>query len=99
MALTAILEFRIKPDVLDEAREALHAILADTRAFAGCQGVDVLVDETDPGRWLLYETWESAQADAAYREFRAGPGDTSATMGPLLAAAPLLTKYTVDPRI
>jgi quinol monooxygenase YgiN len=49
----------------------------------------------DPARWLLIEKWESEEHDAAYRTFRAGPGAIT-DLGPLLAGAPVLTKYTVD---
>ncbi|MGB6274775.1 MAG: antibiotic biosynthesis monooxygenase, partial [Rhodococcus sp. (in: high G+C Gram-positive bacteria)] len=44
---------------------------------------------------IAYETWESAEADAKYREFRAGPGKI-AELPPLLAAPPTLTKFTAD---
>lgn len=38
------------------------------------------------------EKWESEQHDAAYREFRAGPGAIT-ELGPLLAGAPKLTYF------
>lgn len=98
MAITATLELRLRPDMLDEARTLLRRVLEETRAFDGNLGVDVLVDRDDPAHWIAYETWESEEHDAAYREFRAGPGEIT-DLGPLLAAAPVLTMFTIDPAI
>ena len=95
MAVNAILELKFKPDVLDEARKVVGDILKDTRAFEGCLGVDVLIDSADETRWLAYERWESEAHDAAYRAWRASPEGAITALGPLLAGAPSLTKYTI----
>lgn len=94
MALIALLDLTLKAETLDDAKVVLGRVLADTRAFDGCQGVDVLVDEDDETHWIAYERWESAEADAKYREFREGPGKIT-DLGPLLGGAPKLTKFTV----
>lgn len=98
MALIATLDFTFKPESLAEARALLRTVLADTRAFEGCLGVEVWVDQENEAHVVAYETWESAEADAKYREFRAGPGKIT-EMPPLLAAAPVLTKFTLDSSI
>jgi heme oxygenase (mycobilin-producing) len=54
----------------------------------------VLVDSADPAHVVLYETWESADHDRAYREWRATPEGAS-RLGSILAAAPKLTLFTV----
>ncbi|MFJ6095371.1 putative quinol monooxygenase [Williamsia muralis] len=95
MSLTALLEVTFKPEALSDAKELMTKVLADTRAFDGCESVDVLVDSADPNHWMIVERWESEKHDAAYREFRAGPGAIS-ELGPLLAGAPGLTKYETD---
>lgn len=95
MTITATLDLRFKPELLDDAREVLSRVLAETRAFDGNQGVDVLVDRDDPAHWIAYETWESIEHDQAYREFRAGPGRIT-ELGELLAGAPVLTWFEVD---
>lgn len=95
MAITATLELRLDPSKLDDARTVLGRVLAETRAFDGNLGVDVLVDANDPAHWIAYETWESIEHDRAYREFRAGTGAIT-DLGPLLAARPALTWFEVD---
>ncbi|TDW30317.1 putative quinol monooxygenase [Cryobacterium psychrophilum] len=91
MALTVLLDLRLKPEALTGAPAMLRDILAGTRAFAGCLGVDVLVDSVDPAHVILMERWESVEADAAYREWRAGDGATE--LGSLLAVAPQLSMF------
>ncbi len=92
MTITATLQMRFKPDLLDEAKTVLARVLAETRAFDGNVGVDVLVDLEDAGHWVANEIWESVEHDDAYRAFRAGEGKIT-DLGPLLAAAPVLTRW------
>lgn len=91
MALTVLLDLRLKPEARAGAPAVLRDILAGTRAFEGCLGVDVLIDSEDPAHLILLERWASAEADAAYREWRAGAGATE--LGSLLAAAPQVSKF------
>lgn len=90
----AILDLRLKPDSLEAAMGVLHQTLAATRAFAGCIGLDVLIDSKDPAHVVVYETWESAEHDKAYREWRATPAGAS-SLGSVLAAPPSLSTFTL----
>jgi quinol monooxygenase YgiN len=92
--VAALLEFRFKPDVLDQVPDAMSRTLAVTRKFEGCQRIDVLVEDEDPSRYLLVEVWDSMAHDEAYREFRASPAGAS-ELGPLLAAPPAVMYYAV----
>jgi quinol monooxygenase YgiN len=92
--VTAILDLKLKADALDRANEVMRATLTATRAFPGCLGVTVLVDSADPAHVAVYEQWESAEADAAYRAWRATPEGAS-DLGTILAAAPTLTVFTI----
>ena len=94
MAITVLLEMRVKPETLDQGlHDELHAILSDTRAFEGCLGVEVLIDNTDPTHIVAVERWESEAHDAAYRAWRAGEGQSN--LASLLAAPPVLTNFTL----
>ncbi len=55
--------------------------------------VIALVDSNDPAHVLLCETWESADHDRAYREWRAGPG--ASNLGSVAVTAPKLSYFTV----
>lgn len=94
MAVTAILDLRLKADSLETAHQVLRATLTGTRAFPGCLGVTVLVDSGDPAHVVLYEMWESVEDDRNYRAWRAS-AEGASDLGSILAAAPKLTLFTV----
>ncbi|MDR1999448.1 MAG: antibiotic biosynthesis monooxygenase [Frankiaceae bacterium] len=91
--VSAILDLRLKPEMLDQAPAILRDVLKDTRAFPGCVSIDTLIDAADPAHVVVYEVWDSAEADAAYRAWRATPAGAS-SLGSVLAGAPSLTKFT-----
>lgn len=91
MPITAHLDLSLTAEALPTAPAVLREILADTRAFDGCLGVDILVDSTNPAHVLVVEQWESMEHDAAYRAWRAGEGASG--LGALLAAPPVLTHF------
>jgi quinol monooxygenase YgiN len=91
--VTAILDLQLRADALDRANEVMRETLTATRAFPGCQSVTVLVDSADPTHVAVYEQWESLEADAAYRAWRATPDGVS-DLGTVLAAPPTLTVFT-----
>lgn len=93
MSVTAILDLELKADSLEHAHQVIHEILTDTRAFAGCLGVSVLVDCNNPAHVILVETWESADHDKVYRKWRAGAG--ASNLGSVLAVTPKLGLFTV----
>jgi quinol monooxygenase YgiN len=92
MAVTVLLEFKLKAEALAEARELMGRELQTTRAFDGNLATDVIVDEDDPTHWIIYERWESVEQDEAYRSFRAGEGKIAA-LPALLAVPPVKTRY------
>ena len=51
MSIVALVEFRIAPDRIDEARAVFDRILVDTRGFDGAERIDWLVDRDDPALW------------------------------------------------
>ncbi|MCV7211585.1 putative quinol monooxygenase [Mycolicibacterium canariasense] len=95
MAVTVILEMHFKPESVATAREVFSRALKDTRAFPGNMRTDVLIDEADEGHWVIYELWESVEADEAYRAFRAGEGKLTEVPA-LVAAPPVKTRYVTS---
>jgi quinol monooxygenase YgiN len=91
MSITAIFEIRLNPSTLSEAADVIANAVRDTRAFPGCQSVEVLQATDDAQRIIVLERWESAEHDAAYRQWRAGEG-TIAKLPGLLAAPPHLVR-------
>ena len=92
MTITALLELQLQTTALAEAPALLREVLADTRAFDGCLGVEVIVDSADPAHMIVVETWASRAQDDAYRAWRLTDAGQSA-LGTLLAAPPTLTWF------
>lgn len=97
VAITAVLDLHVKPELVAQAPAALHTILVDTRAFDGCLGVEVLVELDDPAHIVVVERWASEDHDAAYRAWRAGDGQSN--LASFLAEPPALTKYSSSDEI
>ncbi|MDH6238480.1 antibiotic biosynthesis monooxygenase [Cryobacterium sp. CG_9.6] len=93
MSLTVILDLQLKPETVAAAPAMLRKILAQTRVFDGCLGVDVLVDTENATHLILLERWASTEADTAYRDWRAGAGATE--IGSLLASPPTITQFEI----
>jgi quinol monooxygenase YgiN len=95
MPVTVLLELRFKPESVSEGTELFRRELVKTRTFDGNLVTDVLVDEDDETHWVIYESWESVEADEAYRTFRAGEGKIT-ELPSLLAAPAVKTRYTTS---
>jgi quinol monooxygenase YgiN len=94
MAVIALLDIQLKADAQETGLGVLHETLAATRAFPGCVSISVLSDSADPAHVVVHETWESIEADEAYRKWRTTDEGRS-NLGSVLAGAPKLTKFTV----
>ena len=98
MSITALLELRLKPESVEASNELIRDVLTATRAFAGNEGIEVIIDAKDPAHVLIVEHWESMAADTAYREWRASPEGASA-LGTILAGRPVLTHWNDAPGV
>lgn len=89
--ITSLLELRLRAEALDDALDVLERTLLDTRSRPGCEGVDVMVDVTDPTHVVVVERWASLEDDDAYRAWRATP-DGASDLARVVSAAPVLTR-------
>ena len=55
MSVVVLLEIQVKPEALDEMKAFLKKNLPDTRAYDGCQGIDIYGNLDDTGNLVLYE--------------------------------------------
>jgi quinol monooxygenase YgiN len=91
MTFTVLLDFQVK-DGADDVEAIVREVLAQTAAFAGNEGLEVLVDDEDPNKLLVVEKWESVEARNAYIAWRATPEGAS-RLGTLAAAAPTFRTF------
>jgi heme oxygenase (mycobilin-producing) len=73
VAITSLLDLRLRDDAPADAEERVTAILTATRVRPGLLSADVVRDLTDPQHLVVVEVWESVEADDAYRAWRATP--------------------------
>lgn len=60
--LVVFAEVYAKPGQEENLRQALMALVAPTRAEAGCLQYDLHADNDDAGHYFFYERWESMAA-------------------------------------
>ncbi|MDH2443366.1 antibiotic biosynthesis monooxygenase [Amnibacterium sp. CER49] len=92
MTTTALLDLHVRQDRLADSAGVIDAVLRDTRAFDGCLGIEVLVDEADAAHVTVVERWRSLEHDDAYRAWRATPEGASG-LGEMVDRPPVLTRY------
>ena len=63
-----LVKLQVKPELVDEFRDAIvtNAELSVQRDW-GCVRFDVLQQQDDPTRWVLYEVYEQEQAWVDHR--------------------------------
>lgn len=77
MSINVILECQSKPESIDDLKATFRNILPDTRDYAGCIKVKVIVNLDDPFNIVLFETWETRDHYEAYFTWRSESGALS----------------------
>lgn len=93
MPITVLATLQARADAADRLLAVLAEHLPDTRAFAGCSRLDVVQDAGDPTLVTLVEEWDSRADHEAYMAWRGEQGVLAGVMGPLLAAAPIVSYH------
>ncbi len=92
MSVTVFLEVQSKPENIEELKTTFKAILPDTRAYDGCQGVQVVGNQDDSLNLILQEKWESRQHYEKYLGWRDETGALAA-LGAMLSQPPSIRYY------
>jgi quinol monooxygenase YgiN len=92
MSAIVLLEIQVKPEAVDEMKAFLKKILPDTRAYNGCQGLDIYGNVDDPGNLVFYERWDSRQHYEKYLAWRTETGVVD-QLGAMLAAPPSIRYF------
>lgn len=69
-----LLEANVKPECVDEVKAFLKEALPDTRAYDGCQGVDIYGNLDESTNLVFYERWDSREHYQKYLNWRAETG-------------------------
>ena len=74
MSVIVLLEMQVKPEAVNEVKALLKGLLPDTRAYAGCQGIDIYGNTDDAGNLVFYERWDSREHYQRYLAWRTETG-------------------------
>ena len=92
MPLTVLFELTIEEGAAD-AREVVAATLAQTAAFPGNDGVEVVVDDADPLRIVCVLHWADQPAYDAYIAWRRTP-EGAHRLGEVIAGPPSTRRFS-----
>jgi quinol monooxygenase YgiN len=92
MSVIVLFDARVKPEAVDEVKATLKKILPETRAYAGCQGMDIYGNLEDGNNLVFHEHWDSREAHAKYVAWRTETGFME-KLGAALVAPPTIRYF------
>ncbi len=90
MSVRVLFEVSVKPDA--DLITWLKELLPDTRAFDGCEGVEVVQNQDDANNILLIEKWASRSHHEKNAAWRTERGDTE-KLGATLVGSPSIRYF------
>jgi quinol monooxygenase YgiN len=87
MSVTILLDLKAAPGAIDKLKQIFVEILPDTRAYDGCEGLDVHLNQDDGDNLVIVERWQSRPHYEKYFAWRQETGLLD-RLGPLLGAPP-----------
>jgi len=93
-SVTVIASLKVRSGMEDDARQALLAAVAPTRAEPGCLVYDLHQSTSDPTEFLFYERWSDAAALDAHSASTAPHRHVlRQQLGQMLGGAPSVTSW------
>ena len=92
MSVVVLLEVQVKPEEVDNIKAYFKEILPDTRAYEGCQSIDMYGNLDESTNLVLYECWESRQYYEKYLAWRNETGVVE-KLGSMLSGPPSIRYY------
>jgi hypothetical protein len=96
MTVTSIFDIHLGPDPSPADYGVVHDVAAQTYAYVGNTGVQVLLDHADPAHLVVVGAWNSLAEFHTYEAWRAGDGSPVA-LSALLSEPPAATVYLPAP--
>jgi len=92
MSVMVLVEMQVKPEAVNEVKGLLKQMLPDTRAYAGCQGIDIYDNVDDTGDLVFYERWDTRDHYQRYLAWRTKTG-TLGQLGEKLSGSPKIRYF------
>lgn len=87
MSVLVLLEAPVKPENVSNIKSYLAELLPDSRAYEGCQAMDVYFNTEDESNMVMVERWDSRQHHEKYLGWRTETGVMD-KIGGMLAGPP-----------
>jgi quinol monooxygenase YgiN len=87
-----LLEAPVKPEAISKMKSYLAEILPGSRAYEGCQALDVYFNAEDKGRMVMVERWDSRSHHEKYLGWRTETGVMD-KIGGMLAGPPSIRYF------
>ncbi len=87
-----LLEVQVKPECVEEVKAFLKEVLPDTRAYAGCQSIDIYGNLDESNNLVFYERWDTREHYQKYLNWRTERGDFE-SLSSKLAGPPSIRYY------
>ena len=78
MPVSVLLEGVLKEGLVDEFVEICKGAYPVTRAYDGCQGINLTLNVDDPKNYVMTEIWDSKEHFEQYLAFRTVDGTVDA---------------------
>lgn len=78
MTVSVILEGTLKDGEIENFTGICKEAFKVTRAFDGCQGIDLTYNTEKPNNWIFTEVWDSKAHYEKYLQFRTEDGTLDA---------------------
>jgi quinol monooxygenase YgiN len=92
MSVMVLLEAPVKSEEVSNMKSYLAEILPDSRAYKGCQALDVYFNTEDEGKMVLVEHWDSRPHHEKYLGWRTETGVMD-KIGGMLAGPPSIRYF------
>ena len=78
MSVTVTVEWKAKPGSGAAMRETILGVLPDTRAYKGCEWLELIVNQDDPHVLVVWERWDARASYEDYLKWRVDAGTVAA---------------------
>jgi quinol monooxygenase YgiN len=74
MSVQTLVEVNVKPESVNEFKSFLKDAFPDTRAFKGCLGIELQINQDEPTNMIAVEEWETREDHQKYAAWRTETG-------------------------
>ncbi len=92
MSVLVLLEVQVKPEEISNMKAYMEEIIPDTRAYEGCQRIDVYFDTGDTASMVAVEYWDSRAHYEKYHLWRKETGVLD-RIGAMLTGSPSIRYF------